>query len=112
MIIDIGYLFSKKLSIGSFFGAPEDDVTITLHEMGQAQATKFQGLISVAANAAQYFVDQLPSIIVDHDLWKDDAHKYTAEEVARYIDSRADLCLTLLNRYVSEVLFTQGKKSD
>lgn len=111
MIVDIDYLFSAKIPIGRFFNAPDDDVTIELREMNQAQATKLQKLINDIGDAAQYFVDQLPSIIVDHDLWADDAHKFTAEEVTKMISRRAELCLTLLNEYASKVLFIQGKKS-
>lgn len=112
MIVDINYLFSKKIGIGEFFGTESDDVTIELKEMGQAQATKFQKLIGSAGDAAQYFVDQLPSIIVDHDLYADEVHKFTADEVAKMISNRAELCLTLLNKYATDVLFTRGKKSE
>ncbi|MCX7023048.1 MAG: hypothetical protein NT080_00330 [Spirochaetes bacterium] len=112
MIIDQHYLFSKKLGVGRFFGVTEDDVTIEFRETDVVTTTKFQTFSGDTSKATEFFVKMLPGIIVDHDLWKDEAHKYTADEIAAMIAGRAELCIDIMGRYVQEVLFTHGKKSD
>lgn len=111
MIIDLTYLFSKRFPVGQFFGHEPEEVEIELKETSAAAAAKFGPMANDTEKAAAYFVALLPSVIVDHDFWKDDAHKYEAKEVADMIAGRAELCIHLMGRYVQEVLFSQGKGS-
>lgn len=111
MVIDLSYLFSKKIGVGQFFNLGKDDVVIELKETSAAAAAKFEPLATDTEKAAAYFVALLPSVIVDHDFWKDDAHKYEAKEVAEMVAARAELCVYLMGRYINEVLFSQGKGS-
>lgn len=111
MVIDLSYLFSKKIGVGQFFGLGEDEATIELKETNAAAAAKFEPLAKDTEKATAYFIALLPSIIVDHDFWKDEAHKWEAREIADMVAGRAELCIYLMGRYVQEVLFTQGKES-
>ena len=112
MVIDIDYLFSKKIGVGQFFGAEKDAACIELKETSMAVSAKIYQASGDAEKLATAFNEILPSIIVDHDLWKDEAHKYTAEEVAKMVAGRAELCAYLRGRWFKEVLFSQGKESD
>jgi hypothetical protein len=111
MIVETNYLFSKKLDVGQFFNAEPGDGWIELREVGGVAAAKFKKLSDDTEASVGYFLSLLPWMIVDHSLWKDDANKHTADEVATLVGNRAELCLDLMNRYVRQVLFTQGNKS-
>jgi hypothetical protein len=111
MVIAENYVFTKRLEIGEYFDAEAGAVTIELKETTAQNAAKFQKLVEDTERATAFFVDLLPSIIVDHDFWKDDAHKWEAKEVASIIANRAELCINLMGRYVSDVLFSQGRRS-
>jgi len=112
MIVTTNFLFSRKLGIGEYFGVKSDEAKIELKEMGGVDAARFRDVINDMPKAIEYFVSKLPDIIVDHDFWKDEANKLTADELAAIIAAKAELCMSLMSRYAQEVLFTHGKKSE
>jgi hypothetical protein len=111
MIVENNYLFSRKLEVGQFYDAKPEEVWIELREVGGVAAAKMRKFADDTEGAVVYFLSLLSWMIVDHNLWKDEANKYTADEVAEMVGNRAELCLELMNRYFKQVLFIQGNKS-
>lgn len=111
MVIKKDYLVSKRIEIGEFFGAEPADVGVVLHEMSRADALAFEAVRTDYAKAGEFFAVKLPGLIDDHDLYVDDLHKHTAEDVAAIIDHRADLFLFVMKEYLEKILFPRGKKS-
>lgn len=111
MVLEKGYLVTKKINVSDFFEGAEPSLSIECKELDMLRTAKFQGFQNDAEKSAAYFLEVLPSIIVDHDFYKDEAHKYDAKEVAEIIGNRAELCAYVMEQYITTVLFTRGKKS-
>lgn len=111
MVIKSDYLFSKAIPVGDYFGADPDAATITLREIDGKTAAKFQKTADDLERSVPSFLEMLPQIIEDHDLYKDEITKFTGAEVAEMVGKRADLCIHLMTEYITKVLFTHGKKS-
>lgn len=111
MVLGEGYLVTKKVNVSEFFEGAEPDMSIEFRELDVQRTTKFQTIKDDASASAKYFSEVLPSLIVDHDFYKTSEIKYNAKEVAEIIASRAELFFYVMNAYITEVLFTHGKKS-
>ena len=111
MVIEKNYLFSKRIPVGQFYGKEPEEIGIELIETDGQTAARLQKGGQDSEQMVTFFNGILAGIIKDHDYQEDDIHKWTAEEVAKHVASRAELCLYLMSHYVSDVLFTHGKKS-
>lgn len=111
LIKNTDYLVTKRIQVGKYFNADED-VSIELRELGGVDAAKLTKAYRTDEIAGmQLFVEHLPDIIVDHDFWKDEAHKLTAAEVAFVVAAKAELCLDLMGKYAGSVLFPHRKEN-
>jgi hypothetical protein len=111
MILPEGYLVTKKVNVSEFFDGAEPDMSIEFRELDVQRTTKFQTMKDDASASAKYFSEVLPSVIVDHDFYRNSQTKYNAKEVADIIAARAELFFYVMNAYITEVLFTHGKRS-
>ena len=112
MVIESNFLFSKAIPVGDYFGAEPEAATITLRETTVANAAKFQAFGNDAAKSTALFLELLPGLIEDHELFKDEITKFTGAEVAAMVAARAELGMYLMGKWTAEVLFTHGRKSD
>ncbi len=112
MIVETNYLFSKRIDIAEYFGDGKDEAFVELRELGGVAAAQLKKASKDEEELTKYFLEKLPWMIVDHNFFKDEAHKMDAAEVALMIGNRAELCFDLAFRYLKEVLFIHGKKSE
>ncbi len=110
MIIPVDFIVKKKILVSEFFPGSEPTMGIEFRELDMLRTSKFQEFSGDTPKTAAHFLEVLPSIIVDHDFYKDEVHKYDAKEVAEMIGSRAELCTYVMQEYLENVLFTRGKK--
>jgi hypothetical protein len=110
MVIEKNYVVTKRIDVAEFFET-EGPVEIEFKELDMLRTAKFQGFQGDSEKSVAYFLEVLPSVIVDHDFFRDEAHKYDAKEVTEILGSRAELCAFVMEEYVKNVLFTRGKKS-
>lgn len=113
VIVKDDYLITARISVGEFFGVPNDDAFIELRELNTMAMAGFERDLKSQDNEQiiKAFVGILPNVIVDHNLMRDETNKLTAAEVAVIIERKLDLFLKVLEEYKDKVLFTQGKKS-
>jgi len=110
MIVETNYMYTRRVDVSEYFEG-EEKVEIEMRELGGVAAAKLKKMAGDDEAMMSHFLSLLPWVIVDHDFWKDATHKLTSDEEAQMVAGRAELAFNLMSRYVTEVLFTHGKKS-
>jgi hypothetical protein len=110
LIVPENFIIKTKINVSEFFPGAEPDMGIEFKELDMLRTSKFQGFQGDTEKTSAYFLEVLPLVIVDHDFYRDAAHKYDAKEVADIIGARAELCTYVMQQYLENVLFTRGRK--
>jgi hypothetical protein len=74
---------------------------------------KFERVLKSGDNVAiiEAFLEMLPSVIVSHNLMRDNDTALSKPELVEVIEQKLELFMHMLVEYKAKVLFTQGKKS-
>jgi hypothetical protein len=107
------YLVSTKIQLGAFFDVPDEDVYIELRETDALGSMAMDEVVSGGntRKIVEWFRENMPSLMVGHNLYKTETELMTAEEVATVVFSKLSMMMHVLNKYRDEVLFTLGGKS-
>jgi hypothetical protein len=111
-VTDDKYLVSAKISIGAFFGVPDDDAFIELREPITKDTLKLQKAAQTndIETIIDTFVETFPRLLVEHNLMKDDEKKLESAEVIDTLSKKLELFMHVFTEYSERVLFTLGKK--
>lgn len=106
------WLVSEKVLLGDCFGGLPEDAFVELRELSAIDMSRLQKALASADEVrnVEAFGEILPRIIVDHNFAKDEATKYSPEELRDLIMSKAEAYYKVLRQYSEKVLFIQGKK--
>lgn len=116
VIKDKSYLITHRVNLGQFFDMPEEDAYIVLREPDTFTLTKMNEAKQTddASGRAfvEFFAGVLPDLVVDHDLYKTETQKMTAQEVRDLVYDKMEIFMHIVTEYTEHVLFTLGKKSE
>jgi len=113
-----GWLVQTKVLFGDLLGAASDEAWATFREPSGTELAEFQAASpgsgasdgKMAAASMTVFADLMPALIVDHNFYETETMKFSAEELALFINSKPELFMRALGQYSAEVLFGLGKR--
>lgn len=115
VIKDKSYLITHRVNLGQFFDKPEEDAYIVLREPDTFTLSKLRSAKDAGEESGGAFIDLfagvLPDLIVDHDLYKSETQKLTAQEVRDFIYDKTEILTCVVGEYSTNVLSFLGGKS-
>jgi hypothetical protein len=112
IVVKKNYLVATKINVGSFFGGKDEEGFIELCEPQNDSFFKLRQAAKAGDDSLrEVFIEVLPSLIVDHNLFQSEEQKLSSAEIVDLVKERPLIYIALVDTYTSEVIFSRGRKS-
>ena len=112
IIKDDSYLIKTRVNVGSFFGREAEEGFIDIREPDGKDLMRVKSAFGNGEAAMMdAFLEILPRIIVEHNLYKDEATLHTNAEVAAIVNNKAAICIEVFGRFAEQMVFTLAQPS-
>lgn len=112
IVKDESYLIKTRVAVGKFFGREADEAFIEIREPDGRDLMRVKTAFSDGDAALMgAFLDILPRIIVEHNLYKTEEALHSNAEVAAIVNNKAALCLDLFGKFAEQMVFTLAPPS-